>query len=296
MARNSSNVHSLSARVARGGLAAVAALSPDAAAEVARALFGLTRRFERPERERALLEQGRSFRFHGPGGVEHHAWRFGAGPKVLLVHGWQGRGAQLGALVQPLVAAEHEVILFDAKAHGDTPGRHVDARDFADAVHTIAEREGRLRAIVAHSMGGMAAAAARKLGTRAERWVVLGSPSSPEGAVDYMQRLLDLSPAVTERFRDKLGARFETPWSEVVDGGIFRDGDAPLLVVHDREDDEVPFVHADRIAKAWGNAEVIETAGLGHRKILWDPAVVERICRFVTGGVRHELETEVGSG
>ncbi|MBC7171959.1 MAG: alpha/beta hydrolase [Polyangiaceae bacterium] len=295
MADRSSNVHALSARVARGGIAAHGAVAPGTAAEVARGLFGLTRRFDRPERERAVLERGRPFRFDGPAGVEHHAWRFGTGPKVVLVHGWQGRGSQLGAFVAPLVDAGHEVILFDAKAHGDTRGRHVDARDFADALDAIARTEGKLHAIIGHSMGGMAAAASRRLGTRANRWVVVGSPFSPEGAVDHLQRLLALSPEVVRHVRKKLSDRLDTSWDEVVGGGFFRDGEAPLLVIHDRGDDEVPFAHAERIAEAWGDAHVLATEGLGHRKILWNPEVLDRVCRFVAGESTRELEHAVGA-
>ena len=51
----------------------------------------------------------------------YFAW--GAGPSVLLVHGWEGRGAQLGALVDPLVAAGYRVVALDGPAHGDSPGR-----------------------------------------------------------------------------------------------------------------------------------------------------------------------------
>ncbi len=276
------NADAFRTRVARGGFAALSAVSPSVAAELARGLFGMTRRFERPARERELLKSGRAFRFVA-GGVSHRAWRFGEGPKVLLVHGWQGRGAQLGAFVPSLVAAGFEVICFDAKAHGDSAGRHVDGRDFADAIVTIARREGGLHAIIGHSMGGMAAAASRRLGTRAARWVVLGAPKSPEGAVDYMQRLLALSPEVVSRLQRQLGRRWNTAWSDVIGGEIFRAGDAPLLVVHDRHDDEVPFAHAEVIAKAWGDATLLETAGLGHRKILWDPAVVTRVVDFVRG-------------
>ncbi len=295
MAQIPSVVRAFVMRAARGSVAALGVVSPGAAAEIARGLFGLTQRFERPERELALLEKGRPFRFDGPGGVEHHAWRFGEGPKVLLVHGWQGRGSQLGALVVPLVEAGHEVILFDAKAHGDTPGRHVDARDFADAVREIARREGRLHAIIGHSMGGMSAAASRRLGTRANRWVVLGAPFSPEGAIAYLQRMLGLSPEVVRRVREKLSDRMGTSWEDVVAGGFFRAGEAPLLIVHDREDEDVPFTHADRIAKAWGDAEIVATVGLGHRKILWDPEVVTRVCRFVAGEAPRELVTDVAS-
>ncbi len=280
MAKKSTNVHAVAQHAAQGGMAALGKVSPDAAAGVAKALFSFPRRFDRPAREEALLGGGRRFEFVASG-TPHRGFRFGAGPKVLLVHGWQGRGAQLGALVQPLVEAGHEVLLFDAKAHGDTPGRLVDARDFADAITAIAEREGGLHAVIAHSMGGMAAAGARRFGVRAARWVVMGSPLSPEGAVTYLRRMLDLSPAVVSRVERRLADRFETRWDRLVEGELFRDGDAPLLVVHDRDDDEVPFHHAARIAGAWGPAEVHATEGLGHRRILWDPGVVDRVRRFV---------------
>jgi pimeloyl-ACP methyl ester carboxylesterase len=281
MAEKSTNVHAAARRVAQGGMTVLGKVSPDAAAGVAKTLFSFPRRFDRPAREEALLEGGRRFEFVAAG-TTHRGFRFGAGPKVLLVHGWQGRGAQLGALVQPLVDAGHEVLLFDAKAHGDTPGRLVDARDFADAIAAIAAREGELHAIVAHSMGGMAAAGARRFGVRAARWVVMGSPLSPEGAVAFLKRELDLAPEVVSKVERLLADRFEARWDRLVEGDLFRDGDAPLLVVHDHDDDEVPFHHAARIAAAWGPAEVHATEGLGHRRILWDPAVVDRVRRFVT--------------
>jgi hypothetical protein len=268
--------------------------SPDAAAEVAAVLFSMPRRYERPSRERSLIEAGRPFEFTA-GGVVHRGHRFGAGPKVLLVHGWEGRGAQLGALVQPLVDDGHEVLLFDAKAHGDSPGRRVDAIDFAEAVRALAAREGELHAIVAHSMGGMAAAASRRLGVRASRWVVMGSPLSPEGAVAYLQRVLALPPAVIARVERRIADRFQTTWPRLVEGELFARGEAPLLVVHDHGDEDVPFTHAARIASAWGPAEVHATEGLGHRGILWDPAVVARVRGFVGGATSIHPQKRAGN-
>jgi pimeloyl-ACP methyl ester carboxylesterase len=307
MAEKRTNVHAVAERAARAGLGVLGKVTPGGAAEVAAALFSLPRRFERPERERALLEGGQPFEFVAAG-VLHRGFRFGAGPaehpagatrsprrKVLLVHGWEGRGAQLGAFVRPLVDDGYEVLLFDGKAHGDSTGRRVDARDFAEAVRAIAEREGELHAIIAHSMGGMAAAASRRLGVRASRWVVLGSPLSPEGAVAYLRRVLDLAPAVVARVERRVADRFGTTWARLVDGDLFRDGEAPLLVVHDHDDADVPFAHAARIAEAWGPAEVHATAGLGHRRILWDQGVVERVRGFVAAEAASRPRKRAGN-
>jgi pimeloyl-ACP methyl ester carboxylesterase len=69
-----------------------------------------------------------------------------------------------------------------------------------------------------------------------------------------------------------------------------------LLVIHDRADREVPFVHGERLAALWPEAELHAPTGLGHRRILRDPAVIADAVRFIQDGVRppaSELVREV---
>ena len=55
------------------------------------------------------------------------------------------------------------------------------------------------------------------------------------------------------------------------------------LVIHDRADREVPFLSAQALSRAWTGAELVATEGLGHRRLLADPAVIERAVRFAVG-------------
>ena len=50
-------------------------------------------------------------------------YRWGEGPKVLLLHGWGGQASQLGAFAEPLVGTGFGVVAIDAPAHGRSPGR-----------------------------------------------------------------------------------------------------------------------------------------------------------------------------
>ena len=59
----------------------------------------------------------------------------------------------------------------------------------------------------------------------------------------------------------------------------------PVLVAHDREDPDVPYGHAEEIVRAWPEARLLTTAGLGHRAILRDPAVVRATAEFFHEGV-----------
>src|SRR6266705_1614313 len=80
------------------------AVTPALAARFASYLWFRPQRNRPPAREQALLGRAQ----HVP--MRHAAKRiavvhWGKGPAVMLVHGWSGRGAQLGEFVGPLVSA-----------------------------------------------------------------------------------------------------------------------------------------------------------------------------------------------
>jgi pimeloyl-ACP methyl ester carboxylesterase len=61
----------------------------------------------------------------------------------------------------------------------------------------------------------------------------------------------------------------------------------PALIIHDRDDADVPCADGQAVAQA-ANAELLITQGLGHRRILRDKEVITRtidfIDRHVSGG------------
>src|SRR6185295_1815526 len=97
------------------------------------------RQFFTPRRtrlgDRSALMSARRIRIDGR---ELAAWRWGDGPAVLLVHGWEGHAGQLAAFVEPLLARGLSAVAFDAPAHGSSRGDHVTLFDFADAVADVA--------------------------------------------------------------------------------------------------------------------------------------------------------------
>ena len=62
---------------------------------------------------------------------------------------------------------------------------------------------------------------------------------------------------------------------------LLRSTDAPVLVIHGRDDDEVPFHNAEEIVAAHPSARLIGFEGLGHRNVLFAPPVFR--------AVMHEL-------
>jgi len=106
-----------------GGLSAVA---PGLVAKAAEQLFVTVVQHKRPRREEAWAEGATRISIPSQHG-ELAAWVWADGPKtVLLVHGWAGRGLQLGAFVEPLVGAGYRVVACDGPAHGESPGRRTN--------------------------------------------------------------------------------------------------------------------------------------------------------------------------
>jgi hypothetical protein len=53
------------------------------------------------------------------------------------------------------------------------------------------------------------------------------------------------------------------------------------LVVHDREDSINRFADGVAFSKAIAGAQMLTTQGLGHRRILKEPGVLDAVARFV---------------
>lgn len=251
-------------------------VSPALAAEVVSRLFLRTPR-RLPSRHR-LPSIGRPT-IRRVAGLRVDEW--GHGPAVLLVHGWGGRGSQLRHFVPTLLAAGHRVVTFDAPGHGDSPGASLSLPEFARAILRVAADLGPLAAIVAHSFGGPATALAIRGGLAVGRLALIGPPADERRWFTEWSKHLGISEttqAIAEHLLvDLVGARFEDFAPEVLSPAL----DLPLLVVHDRDDREVPYADAERIVATAPRAELYTTTGLGHRRILKAPQVLEKVAAFV---------------
>ena len=90
--------------ILRALLRLLALVSPRLAAHRLYRLWFVTHRFAEPVREARWRHQGTAFTVAGQNGPLG-LYRWGQGPCVLLLHGWNGRGKQMGGFAVPLVKA-----------------------------------------------------------------------------------------------------------------------------------------------------------------------------------------------
>lgn len=222
-------------------------------------------------------------------GLSGMRWGNG-GSIVLALHGWEGRATQFRFLAEALVRSGRTLIALDGPAHGASPGHVAHPRLFADALidaaAEISAESGRLEAAIGHSMGAGALGYALALGLSVERAVLIAGPSSYESVVRGAAQLAGLGPRATRALLREMEQRTGIAPAALDLAQSAARVDVPVLVVHDREDALVDFSHAQRHLQRLPDARLLETRGLGHWRVLTDPATVAHIAGFISHGAR----------
>ena len=271
----------------RSALAVLSWISTTWAARWAEALFFTP---PRPRKSRAVLPAGGQRLDVKSRYGRVAAWSWGSGPVVYLVHGWGGRAEQLGAFVVPLVARGLRVIAMDGPGHGESSGRRTSGVEIGRALADVAAQHGPARGVIAHSLGAAAATFAVREGLAVERLAFVGPPADPLTWVARFGRQLGLGAAVMAEMRRHSERRIQARWDDLPLVPLRGLPNPPaLLVVHDRDDREVRSADGAAVAAAWPGARLLETEGLGHRRVLRDPVVVGAVAAFLAG---DETETE----
>ena len=201
--------------------------------------------------------------------------------KILLVHGWSGRGTQLFKIADELLKAGYSTLSFDAPAHGKSPGKLAIMTDFIETILEIERQFGQFEAAVGHSLGGMSLLNAVKKGLAINNLVIIGSGDIVKDILDDFVAKLELKPSISTQlllhFEKKYGEEMDSysGYKSAIEISI------PVLVVHDKNDPEVLVTAGINIHKHLKNGELLLTEGLGHRKILGNHSVIDKIVAFI---------------
>jgi pimeloyl-ACP methyl ester carboxylesterase len=273
-------------------------VAPDAGARLAvRYWFTVPPAARRPRRNEQELPPADRFTVDLHGAAVHGtAW--GAGPTVYLVHGWGGWGEQLAAYVDPLVAAGHRVVAFDAPSHGASkPGRHgphsTALPEMADALRAVVAAQGEPYAFVAHSIGAMAVALVLRDGVDAERVVLLAPAATVGPMMPVFRAAFGFGDKTEARMHTKIEAYAGLPMAELdvpaTGQRLHAQHRLPaLFTAHDAQDSQTPPRSSFDIAKAWQAQPPMITTGLGHNRIVRSAEVTAAAVEFLTAP-RSEL-------
>jgi pimeloyl-ACP methyl ester carboxylesterase len=263
----------------RGAMGALSHTAPPVAAVVAERLFLLPPRRALKSAEQASASSARAFTIDTPNGAVR-AWRWGtASETVLLVHGWGGRGPQLGHVASALVERGYAAVAWDMPGHGERTWR-TNLPELASVTAAVGEHVGPVAGVVAHSFGMATTLAATRLGLAPVRLVGIAPAAVLHRLAGQFADMTGFSSGVIARMRVRLSARLGFQWEELEAATLAPRLDCPVLLVHDRDDERIPMTDVLELAGLIPGAELHATSGLGHTGALVDAGVLTRVAEF----------------
>ncbi|KUG08611.1 MULTISPECIES: alpha/beta fold hydrolase [Cytophagales] len=265
----------------------LSAISTELAFREAWRMFCTPRRLPRKKWEEAALATARAFRVpFERGSLAAYEWNPKGQRTVLMVHGWEHRAAFWGVFVDALVRAGYRVVAFDGPAHGDSStGRRTNLPQYGRATQTVANHLGEVWAVVSHSFGAATTAGLPVVfnqGQGLPRLVLMSAPGNTPAVAQRFADLLHLSPKVLARMarhvREQHGRDAES--FSLTQAGPRVQAERVMLL-HDCNDDSVPFTEAQEVARNWPGLDFRPTNGLGHNKIMRDKGVIRQVVEFL---------------
>ncbi len=206
--------------------------------------------------------------------------------KVLLMHGWESRATHMHSLVGPLLESGFQVVAIDAPMHGYSKGNKANLVAFSEAILAAELAFGPFDAAVGHSLGGAALAHALTLGVRINCCVLISSPACILDVLQGFSQFVGLPKNAQTRFVKNIEQETGVPVEALEMGQILAHKKMKTLLIHAKDDQEISVTALKKICKAWPQAQAHITDDLGHRKIIRDDNIAERVQQFVQ---RHYL-------
>ncbi|MDP3359692.1 MAG: alpha/beta hydrolase [Lutibacter sp.] len=258
-------------------------LAPPLAVLYAIKLFRTPIRFKTPARENMMADSAQKKLVMIPDlNKEVMVYSYGYSKrKVLLIHGWSGRGTQLFKIADKLLENGFMTISFDAPAHGKSTGKTTMMNEFVKTALFLEKEFGPFEIAIGHSLGGMTVLNSVKLGLNVKKAVVIGSGDVITDIIKEFVAKLELKPIIVDKIKNHFYRKFGEDIDNYSAYIAAKSVKIPTFVIHDTEDVEVPVSCAHHIRQNLDQGEILITNGLGHSRILKDSKVINRIVEFI---------------
>jgi len=201
--------------------------------------------------------------------------------KILLVHGWSGRGTQLFKIADELLKNGYSTVSFDAPAHGKSKGKTTIMSEFIASILEIEKQFGTFEIAIGHSLGGMSVLNAIKDGLKVQKAIVIGSGDIVQDILNEFTSKLGLKKEMSTLLKNHFENKYKVKMDDFSAYKAAQEIDIPVLVIHDKDDPEVSVKAGIHIHENLKKGNLYLTEGLGHRKILGNQNVIKKILEFI---------------
>ena len=257
-------------------------ISPILAEKFARKLFITPVKHKIPKREFQMEAASQHSKLFVPSiNKEIVVYAYGnSSKKILLVHGWSGRGTQLVKIADAFLENGYATVSFDAPAHGKSGTKTTLMLEFIESILEVEKEHGPFEFAVGHSLGGMSILNAVKKGLLIKKAVLIGSGNSVINIVNTFIEKIGLPNDVAILMKNNFENKYHLEMESFSAYVAAKEVKIPVLVIHDEDDEDISVSEAYHLAENLSNKEILITNNLGHRKILGDLKVIEKIVEF----------------
>ena len=199
---------------------------------------------------------------------------------VLLAHGWESNSGRWKNVVRVLQKSDYNVVALDAPAHGSSGSKHFNAVLYSKFIEVVCKKF-KPSVLIGHSVGGMAISFFMKNSgyDLASKLIFLGAPAGFPGIFKNYTDLMGFNNKVIRGIEERVVDKFGQP-SEYFNTAQFMSKiDCKGLIIHDQNDNVIPYADAEEIQAAFKNSILITTNGLGHG--LKGKLVIQHILDFL---------------
>jgi pimeloyl-ACP methyl ester carboxylesterase len=204
-------------------------------------------------------------------------------PYALLAHGWSSFGLRFLPWVAKLRALGYAVVTFDQPGHGRSSGKLCTLPEFTATIRAIGRHYGEAALAIGHSLGGAAVTLAQDEDWRARKLILVAPAADMAAAAGRFFRFVRLGEYLRQPFYAWLLRRTGVSIEQLQVHRHLPALSQPALIVHDLDDADVPWGEGERYAQFWPGARLYTTQGLGHRRVLDAPEVIEAALAFLRG-------------
>jgi len=260
-------------------------LAPNATKNIILKRFFKPRSYALTPLERQFLENGTPFHIHVHDN-KIRCWKWGRGPNILFVHGWNGRGVNFVHFIKPFIDAGYSVITYDAPAHGKSEGKVTNYFELSDTVRSFLDPSHgfNIQGIVAYSIGASAAI----------NCISKEKPSIDAVLIAPALKLKEIlfnsfnHHGIPEIVYQSLVAEMERYYGYDVHQDnpdvLAKTISSKMFIVHDKDDRTIPYIDSKILSEKTDNVFLHTTEGLGHKRILRDKTVVDVITAYIFNG------------
>ncbi len=252
-------------------------IAPVKSAKLLREKGFKVRPFPLSDDQRALMQQARSYYLNFNGNAIK-VFEWGAGPTVLLVHGWAGRALQFEALIRALLQHGYRVVAFDHKGHGDSSTRYSSFPEIVRSTELVAGNyRGKLHGVVAHSMGANSIFKVCESIDLKLKVVVVAPVGDFMDMLETFRRQIGIYEKLYHRTINDIEMDSGLQLSEL--GALDYDKITrhDILLVHDKFDRINKISVSEQLHQNLHGSQLLQTEMLGHSRILANQDVIAKV-------------------